>query len=149
VSVKVLFDTSILVAGSLTQHPSYDPCFAQLKAAQVGQIQGYLSTHSLAETYSVLTRLPIQPRLTPSYAESVILNLLRFLEPISIDSADYLAAIAQMRTLNLPGGGIFDSLIAQAALKAQVDRILTLNPSHFTRLSEAIAHLTQVPTQQN
>ena len=50
-----------------------------------------------------------------------------------------------MSFLNLPGGGIFDALIAQAALKASVDRLLTLNPKHFTRLSEAIALLVLMP----
>lgn len=50
-----------------------------------------------------------------------------------------------MATLNLPGGGIFDAIIAQAALKADVDILLTLNPNHFTRLGEAIANLVEVP----
>jgi predicted nucleic acid-binding protein len=50
-----------------------------------------------------------------------------------------------MAALNLPGGSIFDALIAQAALKANVDILLTLNPNHFTRLGEAIANLVQVP----
>jgi predicted nucleic acid-binding protein len=50
-----------------------------------------------------------------------------------------------MAALNLPGGGIFDALIAQAALNAGVDILLTLNPNHFTRLGEAIANLVQVP----
>ena len=140
-----MFDTSVLIAGSLTQHPSHNPCFAQLQAAQSGQIQGCLSTHSLAETYSVLTRLPIQARILPSYAENIILNLLQYLETIPLRSTDYQAAIAQMATLKIPGGGIFDALIAQAALKAEVDKILTLNPSHFTRLDPAIAQITQVP----
>jgi predicted nucleic acid-binding protein len=145
VPVKVLFDTSVLVAGSLTQHPNYDPCVAQLQAAQLGQVQGYLSTHSLAETYSVLTRLPLQPRISASYAESVILNLLQYLEAVPLNLVDYQAAIAQMTALNLPGGGIFDALIAQAALKVAADRILTLNPRHFTRLDAAIAQITEVP----
>ena len=50
-----------------------------------------------------------------------------------------------MANLNLPGGGIFDALIAQAALKAKVDVLMTLNPSHFTRLGNAIADIVQVP----
>jgi predicted nucleic acid-binding protein len=50
-----------------------------------------------------------------------------------------------MVALKLPGGGIFDALIAQAALKAKVDILFTLNPNHFTRLGEAIAQITQVP----
>ena len=50
-----------------------------------------------------------------------------------------------MVALNIPGGGIFDALIAQAALKVQVDILFTLNPNHFTRLGQAIAQITQVP----
>jgi hypothetical protein len=37
-------------------------------------------------------------------------------------------------------------LIAQAALKVSADRILTLNPGHFTRLDPAIAQIVQVPS---
>lgn len=48
--------------------------------------------------------------------------------------------------LNLPGGGIYDALIAQAALKGNVDRLLTLNPNDFVRLGEDIASLVQTPT---
>ncbi|MEH2037639.1 hypothetical protein [Nostoc sp.] len=40
---------------------------------------------------------------------------------------------------------LFDALIAQAALKAEVDTLLTPNPNHFTRLGNAIAHIVQVP----
>ncbi|MGB3545845.1 MAG: PIN domain-containing protein [Saprospiraceae bacterium] len=143
--MKVLFDTSVVVAASLPQHPSYAPCFAQLQAAKVGQVQGYLSTHSLAEIYSVLTRMPSKPRLSPQDVSLLIGHQLQYLEAVSLEPANYRAAIAQMSDLNLPGGGIFDALIAQAALKAGVDRLLTLNSKHFTRLSEAIARLLFVP----
>lgn len=66
-------------------------------------------------------------------------------EVVPLTVEDYQAAIAQMVALNLPGGGIFDTLIARVALKAEVDRLLTLNPNHFTRLGEAIANLVEVP----
>ncbi len=58
---------------------------------------------------------------------------------------DYDAAIDRMVALNLPGGGIFDALIAQAALKASVDVLLTLNPKHFVRLGEEVSAIVQVP----
>ena len=58
---------------------------------------------------------------------------------------DYDAAIDRMVALNLPGGGIFDALIAQAAVKASVDILLTLNPKHFVRLGEEISSIVQVP----
>jgi hypothetical protein len=46
-----------------------------------------------------------------------------------------------MVALNLLGGGIFDALIAQPAVKAEVNVFLTLNPNHFTCLGNAIALL--------
>lgn len=63
-----------------------------------------------------------------------------------LTAEDYQTTIARMVSLNLPGGEIYDVLIAQAALKANVDRLLTLNPNDFVRLGENIASLVQTPT---
>lgn len=143
--MNVLFDTSVIVAASLPQHPNHPPCFMQLQAAKTAQIKGYQSTHSLAELYSVLTRMPSQPRISPQDAQRLIENNLQYLETVVLDKVDYQAAIAQMTQLNLVGGGIFDALIAQAALKSAADRLLTLNAKHFTRLSTEVAQIIYVP----
>jgi hypothetical protein len=37
------------------------------------------------------------------------------------------------------------ALIAQAAVKAEVNTLLALNPDHFTRLGKDIARFVQVP----
>ena len=112
------------------------------------QIQGYIATHSLAEVYAVLTRLPIRPRISPNLAQRLIReNLVKF-EIVPLTDEDYQMAIAQMVSLNL-SGGIYDVLIAQAAVKAKVNRLLTLNPNHFLRLGEAVARLVQVPQANN
>jgi hypothetical protein len=50
-----------------------------------------------------------------------------------------------MVNLNLTGGGIYDALIAQAAIKADAAILLTLNPKHFIRLGEPIANCVQEP----
>lgn len=143
--MKVLFDTSVIVAASLSRHPKHAACFAQLRAARTRTVQGCLSTHSLAEIYSMLTRMPGKPRILPQDVRLLIDHHLQYLEAVSLDSDDYRAAIAQMSELNLSGGGIFDALIAQAAVKAGVDRLLTLNPKHFMRLGEVISPLVFVP----
>lgn len=143
--MNVLFDTSVVVAASLPQHPNHNSCFVQIQAAKAAQIKGYLSAHSLAELYSVLTRMPSQPRISPYDAKRLIESHLQYLETVVLDQADYQAAIAQMTALNLPGGGIFDELIAQAALKVSAERLLTLNPKHFTRLNAELAQIVYVP----
>lgn len=136
--MKVLFDPSVLVAALIVSHPKRSVGFPRLKAAESKQIKGVLSTHSLAETYSAIAPLPIQPRTPPQEAQNIIVDILEYLEAIPLLPNDYKIAIAQMANLNIPGGGIFDALIAQAAIKAEVDVILTLNPNHFTRLESAI-----------
>ncbi len=143
--MKVLFDTSVLVSALIVNHPKHSVCFPMLQAAESKQIQGFISTHTLAETYSVITRLPIQPRISSPQAHSIIVDVLQYIEAIPLLANDYQLVIAQMATLNIPGGGIFDALIAQSALKAEVAVILTLNPNHFTRLGTPIIHLVQVP----
>jgi len=143
--VKALFDTSVIIAALLPKHPSHTPCFGKLQAAKLSQIQGYLSTHSLAEIYSVMTRIPSQPRISPQEAQLLIESCLRSLEVISLEATDYQIAIAQMVALSLPGGAIFDALIAQAAVKVSADRLFTLNPGHFTRLDDEVAQITEVP----
>jgi predicted nucleic acid-binding protein len=89
--------------------------------------------------------MPSKPRMSPKSVELLINGLLQYLEAVPLERSDYQAAIAQMSALNLPGGGIFDALIAQAALKASADRLLTLNPKHFNCLDEEIALLVFVP----
>jgi predicted nucleic acid-binding protein len=143
--VKILFDSSVIIAASLPQHVSHIPCFAQMQAAKLGSLQGYLSTHSLAEIYSVLTRMPSQPKMSPFEAKTLIEAFLQYVEAVPLEIVDYQEAIARMSALNLPGGGVFDALIAQAALKISADRISTLNPKHFIRLDPAIARIVEVP----
>jgi predicted nucleic acid-binding protein len=83
--------------------------------------------------------------MSPQEAKRLIESHLQHLTTVSLEQEEYQAAIAQMTALNLPGGGIFDALIGQAALKSSADRLLTLNPKHFTRLDIMIARLVYVP----
>jgi predicted nucleic acid-binding protein len=143
--VKVLYDTSVLVAALLVNHSKHSLAFPKLEMAQRREVRGYISTHSLAELYSVMTRLPEPLRVSPDEAQAVIMDLSGYLEVVSLQTEDYQAAITQMVALKLPGGGVFDALIAQAALKAEVNHLLTLNSKDFIRLGEEIALLIKVP----
>jgi predicted nucleic acid-binding protein len=143
--VRVLFDTSTIIPALVSEHSNHLICLPYLNQAESGQIEGLISTHSLAELYSVLTRMPIKPKPSVQMVELILNDLLTYLEPVPLGSQDYQAAIANMVAFNLPGGGIFDALIAQAVLKSQADVLLTMNAKHFTRLGEAIAARVQVP----
>ena len=135
----------MIVAAFEVSHPRHTVCLPWLQQAQTEQIQGFIATHTLAEVYSVLTRLPVRPRISPELAQRLITENLERFEVIPLTTEDYQMVVAQMVNLNLTGGGIYDALIAQAAVKAEVNTLLTLNPNHFNRLGEDIARLVQVP----
>ena len=82
----------------------------------------------------------------PAQAQQIILENLKTFEKMPLVEADYTQAIAQMVRLNLPGGGIFDALIAKAVTKSEAEILLTLNPKHFVRLSQEVADRVEVPS---
>lgn len=143
--MKVLYDTSVLIAALLVEHSKHATALSKLELARHGHVQGYLSTHSLAELYSVMTRLPPPLRVTPREALVILADLIEYIEPVPLVANDYQRAIGLMTQLNLPGGGIFDAVIAQAALKAGVDHLVTFNGKDFVRLGEEISALVRVP----
>lgn len=136
----MLFDTSVLVAAHAQAHPQFTWADAQVQAATHPTI----CSHSLAEMYSVMTAHP-QLRYPPAQVQAVLESLTRNWTVIALEPGDYLAAISRCQELNLPGGAIYDTLLAQAAVKASATAIVTLNPKHFVRLGDDIASLIAQP----
>ncbi len=82
--VKVLFDTSVLVAALWTNHPQHSLCLSRLKKVKSGNLQGIICTHTLAELYSVLICFPIKPTVSPKLAQQLIRENLAEFEVISL-----------------------------------------------------------------
>ena len=140
--VKILFDTNIIVAAISEAHEMYSLCKPWFDQVRIDRtIRGFLSTHSLAEAYSILTRLPPPYRISPANVDRLLSENLTQFTKVSLTAEDYQTVIRKVVQLNISGGGIYDALIAQAALKANVDSLLTFNSKHFTRLGIEIAQL--------
>jgi len=80
--IKVLFDTSVLVASILVNHEQHSACISWLIRVKRGEIQGYIGTHTLAELYAILSAFPAKPRLSPQLVEVdhlLTLNLKHFI----------------------------------------------------------------------
>ena len=101
------------------------PLLVQTHRAHAGVVgwwggrQLALSGHALAETYSVLTRLPGDLRLDPTDAARLLEE--RFGEPLllSSDTAARLPAVLSGR--GIAGGAVYDALVALAALEHGAD----------------------------
>lgn len=141
--LKILFDTSALVAAILVKHPHHSYCWSYLEKVKTGEITGLIATHTLAELFSVLSSFPSQPRLSPQITQQLIKENIKEFQIIVLTESDYYQVIEKMVNLGFTGGAIYDGLIAHCALKMKVDKILTLNSKHFIRLGNGIAELVE------
>jgi len=133
--VKALLDTSILVAALVRSHPRHAEARAWLAQGLAGEVALVLAAHSLAELHAVLTTLPVRPRISPETASRLRdENLPEETEIVALGWDDYLAVLARVTHLGLSGGVVYDALIAHAAEKAEVDRLVTLNRRDFQRV---------------
>jgi predicted nucleic acid-binding protein len=117
--------------------------FPWLKRAKPREFDLFVASHTLAELYAVLTTLPIRPKITPGVARQLIHNNIEAIARIvSLSASDYRSVIKRMGDLELSGGIIYDALIARAAQRSRVDRIVTFNIDDFKRVwPEGTAHI--------
>jgi len=66
--VRILFDTSTLVAAMVAGHPAHTVALPLLLRVKEKTDTGLVAAHSLAELYAILTRLPVTPRISPALA---------------------------------------------------------------------------------
>lgn len=132
--MKALFDTSVLVAAALARHPHHAECRQWMEAAINGRIQLFVSCHSLAEFYRVLTSIKASPQFTTNQVWRLLSDgILQIATIVELSQIDYVECLQRLSAEHERGGIVFDALIAQAALKSRVDKLLTLNDKHFQR----------------
>jgi len=131
----VLFDTSVLVAHCVIAHPHRVRAQAAIMESKQSGDDCYIALHSLAETFAVLSSLPVNPRI--SSEEALFLIEMEILcsfivVPLSIDG--YRQAMAEITRVGRSGGAIYDALILQAARSINSSRLYTFNEKHFRPL---------------
>ncbi len=78
-----------------------------------------LSGHALAETYSVLTRLPGDLRVAPADAARLLGE--RFARPLVLGTERSGRIPEDLSQLGIAGGAVYDALVALAALEHGAD----------------------------
>jgi predicted nucleic acid-binding protein len=116
-------------------HPAHVRAFPWLKQAKENQLELVVASHTLAELYAVLSTLPVKPKISTSVAWRLIKeNIESTGKVISLTPVEYSSTIKSLSDKGLTGGITYDALIAKVAQKAKVDKLLTLNIDHFTRV---------------
>lgn len=94
--------------------------------------------------YAVLTGLPVRPRLTGSDGMAILDQIREKLTIVSLTQEEYLSAI-RSASKTIVGGAAYDALIAQCAVKARADVLLTWNIRDFIRLGPEVASMVKTP----
>ena len=132
--MKVLLDTSVLVAGLIPSHPRHAVAQPWLDGAKRGTLELVISSHSIAELYAVLTRMPARPRISGPIAVQLIADILTAAQTVVLSGSDYQDVITSLAQNGLVGGVVYDAVIARAAELENVDHLLTLNEVDFQRI---------------
>jgi toxin FitB len=111
--VTVAVDTSVAVPLIVRSHHDH----ATVARWWAGQ-EVALAGHALAETYSVLTRLPGDARLAP--ADAARLLEARFSAPLVLSSSRTRKLPDTLSRLGIAGGAVYDALVALAAKEHRV-----------------------------
>ncbi len=91
-------------------------------------------SHSFSEVFSTLTGGRLGFRYAPDDAAGIISSLAEDLEVVDLSLEESLAALSRAGRVGVRGGRVHDFLHAEAARKAGVERLVTLNTSDFVGL---------------
>lgn len=106
--MTIAVDTSVAIPLLVRSHQHH----AEVVRWWDGQVLA-LSGHALAETYSVLTRLPGDARLSAEDAAHLLDT--RFTTPLVLSSSRARKVHATLGRLGVAGGAVYDGLVALAA----------------------------------
>lgn len=118
-------DSGVVIAAFASWHESH--LAARAEVARRPRI----AAHAMAETISVLTRLPA-PHRAPVALVAEYLGLVFSDEPLTLDgreTADFLTK--RIPTLGLSGGAVYDALIAETVRRANGE-LVTLDRRALT-----------------
>jgi predicted nucleic acid-binding protein len=132
--VKAALDTSVLVAGVIEAHPQHARANWWLKPRR--RIERIAAWHAYAETWAVLTALPIEPRISGEVAAAVLERVRRTVRFVAPRVGTYPDAVARCNARSLRSGAVYDALHLLTAERQSADLLLTFNVADFARIAE-------------
>ena len=128
-----LADTSVAVPALQASHQAHD-----LVQHGVGERRVGLTVHSALETYSVLTRLPGDARLSPADAATLIYD--RFDSLIELAPGVGASLVQTLAHANIAGGAVYDALIGLAAKQVRATLLTRDSRARATYIAIGVDH---------
>ena len=130
--MRCFFDTSVLVAASVRQHPHFQRADARLRSCISRQDTGLLHSHSLLEFHSAMTQLPKGLAVPPHEVKTILEEgLLPHMECKALARSNVIEAQRLAAEAGLIGGIIYDFYHLIAAREMQAEIVWTFNLAHF------------------
>jgi len=114
VSFSLAVDTSVAVPLLVRTHAAHAAVVRWWAGQEVA-----LSGHALAETYSVLTRLPGDLRMAAADAAQLLED--RFSSPLLLGPKTARRLPDVLSRMDIAGGAVYDALVGLAAVEHKVD----------------------------
>ncbi len=144
-SVLAVLDTTVLVAGVVPSHLHHAAARQHLLAAWAQPGTYRCAAHAIAETFRVLTTLPLQPRIDVQASRYTLrFSILLRCDPIPAQVQDYETAMDLVITSGLGAGAIYDCLHLLAAERVGARYLVTSNLRHLRPLALAAQARLQV-----
>jgi predicted nucleic acid-binding protein len=141
--MKTFFDTSVLVPVFYGDHVHHQASLAAF--VRCDKSNGCCGAHSLAEVFSTLTRMPGRHRISGAQAMLFVGDICERLSLISLNGDEYFRALQVSADLGVVGGGVYDALLAQCAIKAQVETIYSWNAKHYAQCGPDVTRRLRRP----
>jgi predicted nucleic acid-binding protein len=137
------FDTNVLIAASIAHHPHHEACSKRL--AQIRRSGASCAAHTLAETYSTLTREGKGYSVPPLIALQILSSVKENFDLVSLTANEMMQTISSAAERALPGPLIYDALILACARKIQARSIYTNDVQDFKRIAPDLASRIHEP----
>jgi len=141
--LRSFFDTSVLVATVLAQHPHHAASLAVYRRS--AKSTSACAAHTLAELYATLTRLPGKQRMGTDQVLLFLDDVRSRLTIVYLTEEDYFSTLSAAAGEGIIGGTIYDALIAKCALKSNCETIYTWNLADFSRMGAGVARRARTP----
>lgn len=128
--MKLFCDTNVLIAAFRSDHSHHNAARPALERIIQGKDEGFVAAHTLAEIYSVLTRMP-SPLPASTAWQLIQENIVAHFRVITLTAKEYAEVLEAASKNGIEGGRTYDALLLKAAEKSGATRILTFNVADF------------------
>ncbi len=141
--MKAFFDSSVLVAAFHGAHVHHKASLAAIATAS--KKTAFCAAHTLAEVYSVMTRLPVRPRISPEQGLLFVESIRERFSIVALSEKEVYEVIAAAAGRGVGGGKIYDAMILRCAEKSKTEFIYTWNLDDFGQLAGGVAERLRTP----